>query len=116
MLVPAADIRLVLTTAGSSAEGERIAHALVDERLAACVNLIPGLTSVYRWQGTAETAGEILLLIKTTAAELEHVQEAVRRMHSYELPEFLVFTPGSASQPYLDWLIEQTGSPVQRRH
>jgi len=114
MLVTAADIRLVLTTAASPAEGERIAHALVDGRLAACVNLIPGLTSVYRWQETVETANEILLLIKTTAAHLDAVQDAIRRMHSYDLPEFLVLTPESASQPYLGWLLEQTGSRDSR--
>ena len=105
MIVPAADIRLVLTTAISQDEAERIARFLVDERLAACVNIIPGVTSIYRWQGTVETAAEILLLIKTTAANLDPVEAALHRLHSYEVPEFLVLTPESAAQPYLNWLL-----------
>lgn len=106
MIVPAEEVRIALTTAASQEEAERIAHALVEDRLAACVNIIPGLTSIYRWQGAVETAGEILLLIKTTVANLATVEEAVRRLHSYDVPEFLVLTPGAASKPYLDWLVE----------
>lgn len=100
------EARLILTTAGSRDEAERIAHALVEQRLAACVNLVPGLTSIYRWQGAIESAEEILLLIKTAAPRLDALQDALRSLHSYELPEFLVLTPESASQPYLAWLVE----------
>ncbi len=106
MIVSAAHVRLVLTTAGSREEAERIAGALVNEHLAACANLIPGLISIYRWQGAVETAGEVLLLIKTTAENLDRVEAAVRRLHSYELPEFLVVHPDSGTQAYLDWLLQ----------
>jgi periplasmic divalent cation tolerance protein len=106
MTVPAPNLRLVLTTAGSRDEAQRIAHTLVDEHLAACVNIVPGLTSVYRWQGDVETAEEFLLLIKTSAAHLDRMEEALRRLHSYQIPELLVFTPHSAGNPYLNWLFE----------
>lgn len=108
MIVSAALVRLVLTTAGSREEAERIAAALVNGRLAACVNLIPGLTSIYRWQGAVETAAEVLLLIKTTVENLDRVEAELRRMHSYELPEFLVLHPAAGSQAYLDWLLHST--------
>jgi periplasmic divalent cation tolerance protein len=111
MIVPATEARLILTTAGSREEAERIARALVDEQLAACVSIIPGLTSVYRWQGKVEAAPELLLLIKTTAANLTRLEEAIRRLHSYEVPEFIVLAPESASKPYLEWLLESAAPP-----
>jgi periplasmic divalent cation tolerance protein len=106
MTVSATYSRLVLTTAISQDEAERIARALVDERLAACVNIIPGIASIYRWQGAVETAAEILLLIKTTAANLDSLEVALHRLHSYEIPEFLVLTPECASQSWLNWLLQ----------
>jgi periplasmic divalent cation tolerance protein len=112
MIVPATDVRLVLTTAGSGDEAECIAHSLVDEGLAACVNILPGLTSIYRWKGEVETAPEILLLIKTTTHNLAPLEEAIRHLHSYEVPEFLVLHPESASKPYLKWLFESTNPPT----
>ena len=112
MTVPANDVRLILTTASSRDEAEQIARSLVDERLAACVNVIPGLTSIYRWKGETETADELLLLIKTSAANLDRLEAALRRLHSYEVPEFLVLTPESASEPYLNWLLQSTSPPI----
>jgi periplasmic divalent cation tolerance protein len=114
MIVPATEVRLILTTAGSQDEAERIARSLVDERLAACANIIPGLTSIYRWQGKVEAAPEILLLIKTTAGNLTRLEEALRRLHSYDVPEFLVLRPESASNPYLDWLLQSASPPGSR--
>jgi len=108
MIVPAADVRLVLTTVGSSEEAERIARFLVENRLAACVNLVSGLTSVYRWRDDVETAQEILLLIKTTGARLEALEAALHRLHSYEVAEFLVLHPESGGRSYLDWLLQAT--------
>jgi periplasmic divalent cation tolerance protein len=106
MTVSATYSRLVLTTAISQDEAERIARSLVEEHLAACVNIIPGVTSIYRWQGALETATEILLLIKTTAANLDLLEAALHRLHSYEVPEFLVLTPESSTEPYLNWLLQ----------
>ncbi|MGB9029835.1 MAG: divalent-cation tolerance protein CutA [Acidobacteriaceae bacterium] len=108
MIVPATDVRLVLTTTGSRDEAEHIARALVDEHLAACVSIVPGLTSIYRWQGKVEAAPELLLIIKTTAANLTVLEETVRHLHSYEVPEFLVLTSESTSHPYLDWLLQSS--------
>jgi periplasmic divalent cation tolerance protein len=111
MPVPAADLRLILTTTGSREEAEHIARSLVDEYLAACVSIVPGLTSIYRWKGDLETASEFLVLIKATAANLDRLESALCRLHSYETPEFLVFTPESAAQPYLEWLTKEGAGP-----
>lgn len=99
------DARLILTTCASREEAERIARSLVEKRLAACVNIVPGLTSIYRWQHAVESASEILLLIKTRSTLVEAVEAAVGTLHSYEVPEFLVLTPESAGEPYLRWLL-----------
>ncbi|HTZ94950.1 MAG TPA: divalent-cation tolerance protein CutA [Terriglobales bacterium] len=96
--------RLVLTTAGSRDEARRIAEALVDRKLAACVNVIPGVLSIYRWQGKRDEADEWMLLIKTTAAAFERVRDAIKEMHSYELPECLCLAIESGSLEYLQWL------------
>ncbi|MGB7134365.1 MAG: divalent-cation tolerance protein CutA [Acidobacteriaceae bacterium] len=98
------DLRLILTTCASRDEAERIARSLVEDRLAACVNLIAGVTSVYRWQGAVDNASETLLLIKTTAGRVDQVETALRRLHSYELPEFLVLSVDSASELYAAWI------------
>lgn len=111
MIVPATNARLIVTTAGSRGEAERIARTLVEERLAACVNLLPGLVSVYRWQGEIENADEVLLLIKTTVQHLEKVETVVRGLHSYDVPELLVLHLEGASQPYLEWLLQSTALP-----
>ncbi len=81
------DKRIVLTTAGTKEEAHKIARALVERQLAACVNIVPQVESVYRWEGEVEEATEWLLLIKTTAAGFARVREAIRELHSYELPE-----------------------------
>lgn len=101
----ATKVRIALTTAGSMDEAQELANALVERRLAACVNIIPNLTSIYRWQGAIEETSEILLLMKTTAEQLAAVEAALRELHSYEVPEFLAFNVESGSQPYLDWLL-----------
>jgi periplasmic divalent cation tolerance protein len=100
------DKRLVLTTAGSRDEARRIAEALVDGKLAACVNIVPGVVSIYRWKGKREEAEEWLLLIKTTAAAFERVRDAIKRMNSYELPEALCLAIEDGSAEYLQWLQE----------
>lgn len=101
---------IVLSTAGSPEEAARISHELVERRLAACVSRVPGLLSVYRWQGAVEEADEILLLIKTSTDRLTGLEAALRELHSYDVPEFLVLPVASGSQAYLDWLFASVGS------
>jgi periplasmic divalent cation tolerance protein len=109
MIVPASEIRVILSTAGSEEEGERIGRALVEQRLAACVNVVPKITSVYRWKGEVERASEVLLLIKTSAGLLEQAESALRAAHSYEIPEVLVFSAVAGHADYVDWLIRSLG-------
>jgi periplasmic divalent cation tolerance protein len=108
MIVSAHDARLVLSTAGSREEAESIAESLVDLGLAACVNLVTGVTSIYRWQGSIERADEIILIIKTTEPRLAELEAALRKLHSYEVPELLVLTPERGGENYLAWLAAST--------
>jgi periplasmic divalent cation tolerance protein len=98
------DKRIVLSTAGSADEAHKIAHHLVDQRLAACVNIVPRIESIYRWQGKVESSEEWLLLIKTTAEKLAAVREAIRQLHSYDLPECVAINIEDGSTDYLDWI------------
>jgi len=100
------DAKIVLTTTGSQEEARKIARTLVERRLAACVNIIPQVESVYRWQGKVEDAHEWLLLIKTTTAAFERVRDAIRELHSYDLPECISFSVENGSSAYLDWISE----------
>lgn len=100
--------RIILTTAGSQEEAGKIAHTLVERRLAACVNIVPRIESVYRWRGKVETAQEWLLLIKTQAELFERVRDAVKELHSYDLPECVMLEVGAGSQEYLNWVAENT--------
>jgi periplasmic divalent cation tolerance protein len=100
------DVRLAITTVDSAEEARKLAQALVDEKLAACVNIVPGVESIYRWQSAVESAGEWMLLIKTTAARVEALEARVKQLHSYALPELLVIAPESGSAGYLAWVTE----------
>ena len=100
------DKLLVLTTTGSQAEAEKIAHTLVDRRLAACVNIVPKIQSVYRWEGKVESAEEYLLLIKTRQGREADVCAAIRELHSYELPECIAITVEWGSKEYLQWVTD----------
>jgi uncharacterized protein involved in tolerance to divalent cations len=98
---------LVLVTCASAAEAKRIARAIVEARLAACVNIFPGsVNSVYRWKGKVESARERLLLIKTSQKRLSKLQVAVQRLHSYDVPEFIAVPVVAGSRAYLAWLDE----------
>ena len=101
--------RIVLTTAGSKEDAAKIAHALVERRLAACVNIVPQIESVYRWQDKVETAQEWLLLIKTQTDLYKRVCDAVKELHSYDLPECVMLEVSAGSQQYLEWIAENTG-------
>ena len=102
------DIRIVLTTAGSQDEARKIAHALVERRLAACVNIMPQIESVYRWQGQIETAAEWLLVIKTQAVACERVRDTIKELHSYDIPECVMLEVAASSHEYLSWITENT--------
>ena len=98
------DKRIVLSTAGSEEEARKIANALVERQLAACVNIVPQIESVYRWQGKMESAREWLLLIKTTAEKFAAVRDAIRELHSYDLPECIAINIEDGSAAYLEWI------------
>ena len=98
--------RIVLSTAGSEDEARRIAHHLVEHQLAACVNIIPQIESIYRWQGKIESSREWLLLIKTTDERFAAVRDALRELHSYDLPECIALEIKDGSPEYLRWLEE----------
>jgi periplasmic divalent cation tolerance protein len=100
------DKRIVLSTAGTQEEAQKIAHALVERRLAACVNIVGPIQSVYRWKGAVESAPEHLLIIKTTAAAFPSVRRAIRELHSYELPECVMLAIEDGSPEYLEWIAE----------
>ena len=98
------DKRLVLTTVESFEQAQRIAQALVEKRMTACVNIVPGIHSIYRWQGRVEQAPEWMLLIKTKERLLDNLRAEIEKVHSYEVPEFVAVTIDSGSPEYLQWL------------
>lgn len=99
--------KIVLLTACESAEeAEKIARALVESRLAACVNIVSGVRSVYRWKDAVETANELLLVVKTSRALLPDAQALIEKVHSYELPECIAIQIVDGSERYLDWMSE----------
>ena len=95
-----------LCTCPDEASARRIATRLVEERLAACVNLLPGVHSVYRWHGAVEHADEVLLLVKTTRAALPALQARLQALHPYELPELLAVESAGGLPAYLAWIAD----------
>jgi len=98
--------QMVLTTAGSDAQAESIARALVERRVAACVNIVHGVCSVFRWKGEVTREEEKLLLIKTSNTMLDRVGETIRELHSYETPELIALPVEDGDPDYLEWLSE----------
>ena len=98
------DAAIVLTTVASGTDAVGLARTLVEERLAACVNILPPMTSVYRWQGRIEEEQEQQMLIKTTAERLPALEDRLRQLHPYDVPEFLVLRVAGGSDPYLNWV------------
>jgi periplasmic divalent cation tolerance protein len=95
---------VVLMTAASDEEAARLAEMLVGSGLAACVQIIPGMESVYRWQGRIERQSEVLLIAKTVRSRFAELERDVRALHSYETPEIIALQITEASAPYLEWL------------
>lgn len=98
--------RIVLVTAPDSERAAEISRKLVAEGLAACVNILPGITSIYRWQGKLEESAEVLMAIKSTADRLPELEQRVMELHPYDTPEFVALEPGFVSERYLSWLVD----------
>lgn len=103
---------MVFCTCPDQASAEQIAATVVEERLAACVSILPGLTSIYRWQGHMQRDAELLLLIKTRGAVYHLLEERICELHPHEVPEILVLPVQKGLATYLDWVVASTGAPV----
>jgi periplasmic divalent cation tolerance protein len=99
----------VFCTVGKTEEAEALARALVEQRLVACVNIVPSVISIYRWQGQVERAEERLLVMKTRAERFETLRAAIVARHSYEVPEIVALTLVAGHAPYLAWIDENVG-------
>ncbi len=107
---------VVFSTAATPGESRKIARALVASRLAACVNILPGVHSVYRWQGKLVGDRECLMVIKTTRRRFEAVRLAIQKVHSYATPEIISLPIIAGSRPYLDWVEASVrGRPHRRK-
>jgi periplasmic divalent cation tolerance protein len=110
-----ADVRLVFVMAANEDEALAIARALVEEQLAACVNLITPVRSIYRWRGNIEDSRECLLLIKTSVRHYAKLEKRVKQLHSYEVPEVLAAPLTHAAADYLKWIGESIAQPATAR-
>ena len=110
MSLAAEEAIVVFITAANSEEAGRLAEMLVRQHLAACVQILPEMESVYRWQGKIERQKEILLIAKTTKSKFEELEREVRAIHSYETPEIVALPVMTASAPYLEWLLSSVKS------
>jgi periplasmic divalent cation tolerance protein len=100
--------QLVLCTCPNQDSAQRIAEQLVDQNLAACVNILPGIMSIYSWQGKRETAQEQLLIIKTTKNVYDALEKTIIGLHPYELPEIIAFNIENGNTDYLKWISDST--------
>ncbi len=100
------NIKLILTTHDDLVQARELARYLVEQRAAACVNIIPQLESVFHWENEVQTESELLLLIKTTETKVEQVKAILEERHSYDVPEIIVFNGEVLHQPYMDWVRE----------
>jgi len=108
MAAPESEVRVVLVTAPDAEEGARIGRRLVEERLAACVNVVPGLRSLYLWEGRVEDDAEVLLVVKTRAERLDALALRVRDLHPYDVPEVVALPVVGGSAEYLAWVREES--------
>ena len=104
------DVLLVLTNMPDRESAGRLASALIERRVAACVNVLADCTSVYRWQGKIETASEVPVLVKSTAAAYPALEQAIRALHPYELPEIIAVPLSNGLPAYLQWVAAETRS------
>ncbi len=102
------DALVVFMTASDRDEALRLADALVEAQLAACVQVLPEMQSIYKWEGRIERQTEVLLIAKTTSSRFEELQKRVKELHSYETPEIVAVPVVAGSQAYLDWLTENS--------
>src|SRR6202035_4762311 len=100
--------RVVLVTCASIAEARKIGRAVVEKKLAACANIVTGMESIYRWKGKVERAREVLVMMKTSATRLRELEREVKRIHSYDVPEFIALSIAAGSKEYLNWISEST--------
>lgn len=98
------DKRIVLSTAGSEEEAQKIARHLVENHVAACVNIVPRIESMYRWEGKIESSRECLMVIKTVSGNFSAVRDAILELHSYDLPECISIAVDDGSAAYLEWV------------
>lgn len=105
----ASELVLALSTAPDGEHAARMARALVEERLIACANLVPGLTSIYRWQGAVQSEPEVLLLMKTRRALVPRLMERIPQLHPYQVPELVVTEVTDGLEPYCRWVLDETG-------
>jgi len=102
-------VMVALTTAPSAEVAEGIGRTLVEERLAACANVVPGVTSIFRWDGATRRESEVLVILKTTAGDVGALERRVVELHPYEVPEVLAFPAESGHGPYLEWVRTEVG-------
>jgi periplasmic divalent cation tolerance protein len=105
---------VIFVTASSSAEARRIGHALVEEKLVACANIVPGIRSIYHWQGKICDEPEILMVLKTRSGRVQKIIKRVRSLHSYTVPEIIVLPIAAGSKEYLRWIYETTRPSIRR--
>ena len=95
---------IVFITASSKKEAEKIANGLVDKKLAACVNIVPGLKSIYTWKGKKEQAAEVLLIVKSRKEKFKNIVKKVKSLHSYSVPEIISVAITAGNKDYLNWI------------
>lgn len=105
---------VVLSTCGSAEEATRLARALVEKKLAACVNVMPAIRSIYRWKGVIEDEQESLLVIKSSRALFDQLRAEIERLHSYEVPEVIAVPVVDGSEEYLAWLDRELAAHLER--
>ena len=103
---------LVITNLPDVASAQKLAHALVEQRLAACVNLLPAVQSVYRWNNAVEEAAEVMLMIKTTMTRYATLEQAIQALHPYELPEVIALPVSAGLPAYLGWIAQETRKEI----